>query len=434
MNKKQLFKMFSVAMLMTLPLSKVAAESDNLVYFVKGTIPLLITAPHGGSGAPDSVSIRTGVDSNGVAIEDFNIVKDSWTKSIAKDIQAKYVQKYGGVPYLVAADFHRKYIDANRPEHQAFESETARIYYDTYHNKINEFIADIQQKFGQGLLLDIHGQAQHPDKILRGTRNGYAVENLVGKYGWDAIVGNQGIFGLLAQQGFSLQPTNSQIPNNSNLTPESSLSGGTTIKFNGSHNAFGIDAIQFELGSNIRFSSAERALFADHMADNIRTFMKTYYCNGSVANYPCSPKTILVDRDHKGYYESNDWEPSNAVDNYPIKNLSKSRYANQAGEVTRWRSPVQQTGNYNVFAWWTNTKSDGSKYTRDSSAEYKISAGSNNLVVIKNQNVSGGQWVLLGTIAAVQGESIQVSLTREHDGDQGSATVADAMSFVWAGQ
>ena len=99
------------------------AESENLVYSMQGTIPVLITAPHGGNDQPGSVPIRTGVDSNGVTIEDFNIVKDSWTKAIAKEIQRKYQEKYGGVPYIVAADFHRKYIDANRPEHQAFESE-----------------------------------------------------------------------------------------------------------------------------------------------------------------------------------------------------------------------------------------------------------------------------------------------------------------------
>ena len=426
--------MLSLSVMVTCLSTNVYGENENLIYFVEGTIPVLITAPHGGNDAPDNVGIRSGIDGNGVIIEDFNIVKDSWTKSIAKEMQAKYVQKYGGVPYIVAADFHRKYIDANRPEHQAFESENARIYYDAYHNKINEYIADIKEKFGQGLLLDIHGQAQHPSKILRGTRNGYAVENLVDKHGWDAVVGSQGIWGLLAQQGFNLQPTNSQIPTSSSLTPENSLSGGATIKFNGSHNTVGLDAMQFELGSDIRFSSSQRALFADHMADNIRTFMTSYYCNGNAANFPCSPKTILVDRDYKGYYESNDWESSSAVDNYPIKNLSKSRYANQAGETVSWSGPVSQTGNYHVFVWWTNTKSNGSKYTRDSSAEYQITTQTSHSTVIKNQNTLGGQWVLLNTVTAVQGETITVTLTREHDGDQGSATVADAVSFVWAGQ
>jgi len=433
MKKSQrLIKSYLLASIALLAHS-VHAESENLVYAIQGTIPVLITAPHGGNDQPGSVSIRTGVDSNGIIIEDFNIVKDSWTKTIAKDIQSKFQQKYGGVPYIVAADFHRKYIDANRPEHQAFESSEAKFYYETYHNKINEFIADIQQKFGQGILLDIHGQAQHPSKILRGTRNGFAVEKLVATHGWDAVVGEQGFFGLLSQQGFSVQPTNSQIPTTSSPTPESSLSGGTTIKFNGSHNAIGIDAIQFELGSDIRFSSSERELFSDHMADNIRTFMNSFYCNGNNANYPCSPKTIIVDRDYKGYFESNDWQSSSAVDNYPYKSLSKSRYADQAGERASWTSAVSQSGQYNVYAWWANTKSSGAKYNRDGSAEYVVSTGSNNVVITKNQNSAGGQWLLLTTVAAVQGDTIKVSLTREHDGDQGSATVADAMAFTWAG-
>ena len=431
-NKPRLIKSYLLALTVLLS-NSVQSESENLVFAIQGTIPVLITAPHGGSEQPGNVSIRTGVDGNGVTIEDFNIVKDSWTKTIAKEIQAKYQQKYGGVPYIVAADFHRKYIDANRAENQAFESEEARFYYETYHNKINEYIGDIQQKFGQGIMLDIHGQAQHPSKILRGTRNGFAVQRLVSTHGWDAVVGQQGIFGLLAQQGFSLEPSNSEVPTTSAPMPESSLSGGATIKFNGSHNAIGIDAIQFELGSDIRFSSSERELFSDHMADNIRTFMNSFYCNGNNANFPCSPKTIIIDRDYKGYFESNNWQSSSAVDNYPFKSLSKSRYADQAGEKASWTSPVSQSGNYNVYAWWGNTKSSGAKYNRDGSAEYVVGTGSNNVVITKNQNSAGGQWVLLTTVAAVQGDEIKVSLTREHDGDEGSATVADAVAFTWAG-
>ena len=409
------------------------AESENLVYSIQGTIPVLISAPHGGNDQPGTVAIRTGIDSAGATIEDFNIVKDSWTKAIAKDIQRKYQEKYGGVPYIVAADFHRKYIDANRPEHQAFEGEQARFYYDAYHRKIGEYIADIQQKFTQGILLDIHGQAQHPDKILRGTRNGFAVQNLVASHGWDAVVGQQGIFCLLDQQGFSLEPTNSKIPTTNSPMPESSLSGGATIKFNGSHNAFGIDAIQFEIGSDIRFSSSERSLFTDNMADNINTFINSFYCGGNSSNYPCSPKTTIVDYDYKGYKESNDWQSSSAIDNYPYKNLSKSRYADKAGQSASWRSKVAQSGNYNIYAWWGNTKSSGSKYNRDSSAEYKINTASTNITVTKDQNDAGGEWVLLTAVSAVRGDEIIVKLTRDDDGDAGSATVADAMAFSWAG-
>ena len=409
------------------------AQNDSLISFAKGTIPVLITAPHGGNEQPSGVEKRVGTDMAGNKVESFNITKDSWTKDIAEDIQSKYIQKYGGVPYIVTAKFHRKYIDANRPEHQAFESESARIHYDSYHNKISEYIADIKQKFGQGIMLDIHGQAQKPNEIIRGTRNGISVKNLVSSYGWNAIVGDNGFFGLLEDQGFTVEPSNTHIPTATDPTPEGSLSGGTSVKFNGSHNIFGLDAIQFEIGSDIRFSESLRNTFTDHMSDNINTFMSYHYCDSNIVNFPCSPKTIIIDDDYKGYLESNEWKASSAVDNYPQTGLSKSRYTNQEGEIVSWQAQVTQTGKYHVYAWWTNLKSSGASYNRDSSAEYLISSGETISTVVKDQNITAGQWVLLDTVNAAQNMAIKVSLTREHDGDEGSATVADAMAFVWAG-
>ncbi|TQV85915.1 hypothetical protein [Aliikangiella coralliicola] len=433
MKNNNLFVSCALLLLVFFGIRDARGESENLVYFVEGTIPILITAPHGGSEQPANVNERTGFDLNGIPVEDFNIVKDSWTKGIAKDIVSKYSQKYGGTPYIVAAEFHRKYIDANRPEHQAFESKNARLYYESYHSKIETFINDIQRKFGQGILLDIHGQAQHPAEIIRGTRNGFSVEKLLTKHGWDAVVGSHSFFGLLSEQGFTIQPDNSQIPTDALPTPESNLSGGATIKFNGSHNTEGLDAIQFEIGSDIRFSETQRNWFTDRMADNIRTFMKYHYCDDNDSQFPCSPKTIVVDHDYKGYFETNGWQSSSAVDNYPKEKLSQSRYANQENETVSWQAKATQSGFYQVYAWWSNRKPNGSNYSRDSSAEYIIQSGSANISISKNQNTSAGQWVLLGSVSAQQNDTIKVSLTRQHDGEQGAATIADAMAFVWAG-
>jgi len=420
-------------LIITMLVSNAYANSDNFINFTKGTIPILITAPHGGSEQPIGVETRIGTDMAGNTVESFNIVKDSWTKDIAEDIQTKYIKNYGGIPYIVTAKFHRKYIDANRPEHQAFESEAARIHYENYHNKITEYIKDIKHKFGQGMLLDIHGQAQKPSEIIRGTRNGISVKNLVSNSGWDAIVGNNGFFGLLEDQGFSVEPSNSEVPTSTTPTPEGSLSGGTTVKFNGSHNIVGLDAIQFEIGSDIRFSESLRNTFTDNMSDNINSFMSYHYCDSNTLNFPCSPKTVIIDDDYKGYLETNEWKSSSAVDNYPQQSLSKSRYTNQEGETVSWQTSATHTGKYHVYAWWTNLKSSGSSYNRDSSADYHIQVADNESLITRDQNNTAGQWVLLDTINAAHNDIIKVSLTRKHDGDEGSATVADAIAFVWGG-
>lgn len=349
-------------------------QYEQLIYHSKGNIPVLITAPHGGSKKPSDVSIRTGIDGNGHKIYDFTDIKDSWTLGIAKGIHQGFKSSYGGRPYIVAADFHRKYIDANRAKLQAYESPEAEKYYDFYHNTIKSYIDDIRAKFGEGVLLDIHGQAQSPGTIYRGTRNGFAVKRLVQKRGWDAITGPHGIFGLLNSQGYTISPT--RIPTKSKPLSETKLSGGATLKHHGSHNMGGIDAMQFEIGNEIRFSSKLRAKYIKDMVQNIRTFMKYHYCDGDTANPPCSPPSVVIDSGYAGYSETNRWKSSSAVDNYPYAGISKSRYADDEGETTRWETTVPWSGNYHVYTWWSNTKKSGNKYQRDGSADYVISSTS----------------------------------------------------------
>jgi N-formylglutamate amidohydrolase len=138
-----------------------AAEEDDLVIARSGSLPILLTAPHGGLQGIPGVPVR----SRGT------MLTDAHTIELAEAVAGHLAKALGGQPYLVAARFSRKYVDANRAEADAFDSPHAKPAYDAYHGRVRDFVAQIRERFPQGgLLIDVHGQSEDPGVVHRGTR------------------------------------------------------------------------------------------------------------------------------------------------------------------------------------------------------------------------------------------------------------------------
>lgn len=235
----------------------------NLVYFQRGDLPILLTAPHGGTKPIPDVASRTSG----------TLLSDDGTYELALLVSDELTKlTKGKKPYLVAAQFHRKFLDVNRPVTNAFESAPAKPYYETYHNQISNYVAEIRQRFsGEGLMVDLHGQARDDASIFRGTGNGLTVTRLLKQQGEPAFTGTNSLLGLLAAMGYNV------IPNNTppGKPPEDrSYNGGFTVRTYGSNNENGIDAIQIELGYKLR--RIDRQKFAKDLAQAIFTFLEKY--------------------------------------------------------------------------------------------------------------------------------------------------------------
>jgi len=229
-----------------------------------GMLPIILAAPHGGRVALPGVPPR-----RGVGVAQFAAQRDDNTAELAEAVAAKIDQRLGAKPFLVIAHFERKYLDGNRPESGAFESAAAKPYYRAYHRAIEAAAERIQSRWGEGLLLDIHGQGVEADAIFRGTDNGKSVVALQQRHGKAALGGPQSILGQLASQGYKI------LPDAAGDERERRYAGGYTTRTYGSHRGTGIDAIQLELGSNLR-SRRNLERTANDLAEAIANFARVF--------------------------------------------------------------------------------------------------------------------------------------------------------------
>src|SRR5262245_55112378 len=143
-------------------------ETNLFVGRHRGTLPVLLTSPHDGTKRPTGVPERTG---QGVPEEcDVALVGDANTRAIATGVAQRLLELFGEAPYVVFAEFRRRFIDPNRPPECAYEVPEAQQYYDEYHRTIRSFVDEIRsENGGLGLLFDVHGTDNTPEHIFLGT-------------------------------------------------------------------------------------------------------------------------------------------------------------------------------------------------------------------------------------------------------------------------
>jgi N-formylglutamate amidohydrolase len=239
-------------------------EPPKLLTVWAGALPIILSAPHGGKQAIPGVPER-----RGAGVAQFSTGRDNNTDDLTERIAAKLEATLRAKPFLVVAHFHRKYVDANRPSHGAFESAEAKPYYDAYHRVLREAVDRVSREWGRGLLLDIHGQGTQGETIYRGTNNGKTVVSLTRRFGTEAIAGPKSILGRLAGLGYQISPHSNQSHR------EGRYVGGYIVNTYGSHHGSGVDAIQLEIGTTLR-ARANLERMASDLADAIAVFTQEF--------------------------------------------------------------------------------------------------------------------------------------------------------------
>jgi hypothetical protein len=249
----------------------VTYDERLLVQRHRGTLPVILAAAHGGSARPAQVSLRTKAETPSGC--DFQISRDNETLLITESVAQKILDMTGLSPYVVIAQYHRKYIDANRSEACAFTDPDARPFYSEYHATITDYVAQVlRQNLGRGFLFDIHGTqviATDPADIYFGTANGASLppgfdrRNLFMQHGlhglFKAARHRTGADGQSPIFSYRVSPADETVPETN------AVSGGFTIRNYGAT----INSIQVEIADTVRNDPATRDFLIADLASAI---------------------------------------------------------------------------------------------------------------------------------------------------------------------
>jgi len=223
----------------------------DYVEYDKGTIPLIISVPHGGKLECNDIPKRlTGI-----------LGIDKGTIELARDLMEYFeniAYKDGFVgkkPSYIISNVRRNKIDLNRSEDKAHDinSSLARQIYQFYHDKIRQLITENLKIFHYSLLIDIHGFESHKRPqgyrdvdVILGTDNLKTMfSTLVPKKNW-----NKNIRGKIINKFLEI---NIPIAPGRQRREEYVLKGGFTVLKYGASEIPNSQAIQIEFSDRIRY-------------------------------------------------------------------------------------------------------------------------------------------------------------------------------------
>jgi hypothetical protein len=129
------------------------------VEYIPGTLPLVISAPHGGDLTPDEIPDRTWG----------TLVTDAHTVETILAVREAFLDETGHAPHVILSHLRRTKLDPNRDiDEAAQESPFAELAWTEFHGFIEIAEADVVGAFGSGLYLDLHGHGHDVPRLELG--------------------------------------------------------------------------------------------------------------------------------------------------------------------------------------------------------------------------------------------------------------------------
>lgn len=146
----------------TFEVGRTYSGKNGYVEYFPGDAPIILTAPHGGDLAPDSIPDRSNGTCGG---ERAVLQKDMNTAELVLAMRESFHARYGVYPHVIINRLARRKFDANRPlADAACGNAEAALAYREWHAFINVAKAQVIKTSGRGWYMDIHG---HGHKIQR---------------------------------------------------------------------------------------------------------------------------------------------------------------------------------------------------------------------------------------------------------------------------
>ena len=281
--------------------------TNQYIEYQQGTVPIILTVPHGGAIQPTSIPDRT--CNNAVNVTDINTIET------ALEIKKALFTKTGCYPHIVICHLKRTKLDCNRNlTDAACQQPEAELAWKEFHQFIVQARTTIQAGYSdQAMIFDIHGHGHaiprielgylldsdelaEPDAILNTPKyiNYSSLRRLALTSASEAthaqlLRGNQALGTLLHDHGFPSVPSR-QDPAPAPDDPY--FSGGYITA---THTCYTdtvlMNGVQMELNNaGIRNTAANRSRFAGAFAEAAITFLSTHF---AINWQSCQPKTAI---------------------------------------------------------------------------------------------------------------------------------------------
>lgn len=265
------------------------AELETYIEVRSGTLPIILTVPHGGTLKPDNVLARrygvTGIDSN--------------TIPLAEMIIEELEIRYGGKPQAIISRLSRTRLDPNRELEEAAQGDPIAVAaWHRFHDSTQKACASVMKKNGMGLLLDIHGHRHLDQRVELGYLiKGDTLKNSDAELNADAALiastcirdldkrspqsfaelvrGPKSLGGLLEFRGFRCLPS----PSKANPAFMAGyFSGVYDVAAHGSRDGGTVSAIQVECPwNNVRDVPENQRRFARALADSLGVYFEVHF-------------------------------------------------------------------------------------------------------------------------------------------------------------
>ncbi len=325
---------------------------SNYIEYIPGNLPLIVSAPHGGSLTPAEIPDR------GYG----TLTRDANTQELARNVQEAVQARTGHFPHLILCRLHRTKVDCNREIVEGAQgSAAAEQAWSEFQNFITEARTNIAAQYGLGFYIDLHGHGHTNQQLelgylLSGNELGNS-DAMLNQPGWPAqsslralaadvevpfaslLRGSNSLGALFEGRGYLAVPS----PRAPSPDGGSYFSGGFNTEEHGSLHGGQISAVQIECNmTGVRDTAINRASFAHAVAEVVDAYFVAHY--GARLGAPVPPVISRVALDAGGANITICW---NAVPGFSYqvqcnRDLNGAEWL-QATNVSAWSNSAAAT-------------------------------------------------------------------------------------------
>jgi hypothetical protein len=270
------------------------AHPEGWLEYRAGTLPIVLSAPHGGTLRPSSLDDRPDASTGG----DTNT--QELTLAVADALEARTGQR----PHVVLMHLHRHKVEANvwtLAEGTAGQPEAEAAWLQ-YHRLIDHARQAVEWRYGRGLYVDLHGMAASRDTLelgylLSGTglavdddrlaHPAYAANSALraaeararqtgsGDSFAELLRGPDSLGGRLQSWGYEAVPSPANPwPVDEDGEPRGYFDGGYSTGAHGARLGGTVDGVQIEhTWAGVRDTAENRATYAAALADSLERWL-----------------------------------------------------------------------------------------------------------------------------------------------------------------